>query len=205
MPEDRYTSPREALEFLRKWAKIAIRLTSLVFLPFGILVTVLGVHMLNIVVFILGFIIALGIPFSLAIIIGYKYDKMLWGELHSKVYATYKIPWKKIPGLKRRIAIIIISILIVIALFNLSLMFEKMGNSKVTTVIYIIIVSIMGCLTFPNIREFVRLKNEACMQELEALKRGLTPEEKKRFEEVYKILFPSYDARKDEEKKIQDN
>lgn len=43
--------------------KITLLLTILVFLPLGVLVIVLGIDMLNITVFILGFIIAMGILF----------------------------------------------------------------------------------------------------------------------------------------------
>gem|GEM_PF-5913396 len=116
MPEARYKSPEEALKFMRKWLIITCLLTVFL-LPLGIFVTLLGVNMRNLIVFILGFIIDMGVPFSLAIIIDYKYDKMLWGEMYNKVLdAVYKKDvWKVVPDFRRRVMIIIMWILLVAA------------------------------------------------------------------------------------------
>lgn len=126
---------------------------------------------------------------------------MLWGELHDKINATYKKTWEVIPNLGRRITILIIWILLVVLLLALSLMAAERGSIIISIVSFLAAVSIMEHFVVLKIKELVRMKNEAYARELEAFRRGLTPEEKKRLDEVYKILFPSYYAKIEEEEK----
>ncbi|MEM2941255.1 MAG: hypothetical protein QW304_06895 [Thermoproteota archaeon] len=203
LPEDQDKTIEEALKFKRKWLKISIILTSFLFLPLGILIVVVGINMGNIIVFILGFMIAIGIPFSIAIIIGRKYEKMLWGELYYKVINTiYKNVWEVVPDYGRRMAKITTWSLLIIALIIMAVTLPPRGN-PISLIVYIaallMLIAVAKYFLGPEINEFLWAKEEAYMQELEALRLELTPEEKKRFNKVYKILFPSYDAKRKEE------
>jgi len=86
------------------------------------------------------------------------------------------------------------------SIFTLSLIIVVVtGNLIISAAIFLMDVFIVDYFLFQEIQKFKQVKEEAYMRELESFRLRLTPEERKRFDEVYKILFHLQDERRKEE------